>query len=348
MAQRLPEPRNSSACRSKDARASGITRIAIEGYKSLRGSLEIAIAPLTVLAGVNSSGKSSAIQPLLLLKQTLEAPYDPGPLLLDGPNVSATRIEQLLSRGGPSESDASFFSVQIQTRRNSPVKLSFGRGSSSDILLLGQTAEIAGRMVTLHEGMSDRELGDWVIHKIQEDHLRLITPSEAASQKWIVVRDKWSLDVELEVSQTDGPILGISLTPEIADLEREIGRIIHLPALRANPRRIYRTAAAEERFPGTFNEYTAGIISAWQNRSETDKLALLRAHLERLGLSWTVLARQLDDTSVELLVSRLPRPRDDDDLVNEHEYLTAAEEAERSLSSGLVAQLGAATGDVVG
>ena len=39
----------------------------------------IEIRPLTLLAGANSSGKSSMMQPLLLLKQTLEAPYDPGP-----------------------------------------------------------------------------------------------------------------------------------------------------------------------------------------------------------------------------------------------------------------------------
>ena len=38
------------------------------------------------------------MQPLLLLKQTLEATYDPGSLLLNGPNVKFTSSEQLLSR----------------------------------------------------------------------------------------------------------------------------------------------------------------------------------------------------------------------------------------------------------
>ena len=38
------------------------------------------------------------MQPLLLLKQTLEAPYDPGALLLDGPNVRFTNFEQMLFR----------------------------------------------------------------------------------------------------------------------------------------------------------------------------------------------------------------------------------------------------------
>src|SRR5579864_5566148 len=78
--------------------AAGITRITIEGYKSIVKEQSIDIAPLTILAGANSSGKSSMIQPLLLLKQTLEAPFDPGPLRIDGPNLKFTSTDQFLSR----------------------------------------------------------------------------------------------------------------------------------------------------------------------------------------------------------------------------------------------------------
>ena len=53
--------------------ADGITRIAVEGFKSIAKRQSIDIAPLTILAGANSSGKSSIMQPLLMLKQTLEA-----------------------------------------------------------------------------------------------------------------------------------------------------------------------------------------------------------------------------------------------------------------------------------
>src|ERR1700680_276025 len=80
--------------------ADGITRIAVEGFKSIAKRQEIEIAPLTILAGANSSGKSSIMQPLLLLKQTLGGTYDPGPLKIDGPNVVFTSSEQFLSKGG--------------------------------------------------------------------------------------------------------------------------------------------------------------------------------------------------------------------------------------------------------
>ena len=72
--------------------------ITVEGFKSIDHEQTIELRPLTILAGTNSSGKSSMIQPLLLLKQTLEAPYDPGPLLLNGANAKFTLVDQSLNR----------------------------------------------------------------------------------------------------------------------------------------------------------------------------------------------------------------------------------------------------------
>jgi AAA15 family ATPase/GTPase len=74
--------------------AHAITKLSVAGFKSILDEQTIEIRPLTLLAGANNSGKSSMIQPLLLLKQTLEAPYDPGPLLLNGPNVKFTSVGQ--------------------------------------------------------------------------------------------------------------------------------------------------------------------------------------------------------------------------------------------------------------
>src|SRR5262245_55032780 len=85
-----------------------ITEIQVAGFKSISDEQRIEIRPLTILAGANSSGKSSMMQPLLLLKQTLEVPYDPGPLQLNGPNVKFTSADQLLSRIGRGHSSDRF------------------------------------------------------------------------------------------------------------------------------------------------------------------------------------------------------------------------------------------------
>src|SRR5436189_6182902 len=91
----IGKPKNKS---QTEHTTEGITRITVGGFKSISQEQSIEIRPLTILAGANSSGKSTIVQPLLLLKQTLEAPYDPGALLLNGPNVKFTSADQLLSR----------------------------------------------------------------------------------------------------------------------------------------------------------------------------------------------------------------------------------------------------------
>ena len=95
----------------------GITKIAVKGFKSIAEECAIDIRPLTILAGANSSGKSSIMQPLLMLKQTLEAPYDPGPLLIDGPNVQFTEAEQFLSIL-PNEKRIDSFQVRIEAHKS--------------------------------------------------------------------------------------------------------------------------------------------------------------------------------------------------------------------------------------
>ena len=51
-----------------------ITRLRMQNFKSWRDTGELEIAPLTGLFGTNSSGKTSILQMLLMLKQTVESP----------------------------------------------------------------------------------------------------------------------------------------------------------------------------------------------------------------------------------------------------------------------------------
>src|SRR6187551_1426885 len=51
-----------------------LTRLRLKNFKVWQDSGDIRLAPLTVLFGANSAGKSSIPQLLLLLKQTAESP----------------------------------------------------------------------------------------------------------------------------------------------------------------------------------------------------------------------------------------------------------------------------------
>lgn len=59
-------------------------KISIQNFKSIRALDNYELKPLTILSGVNSTGKSSFIQLFLLLKQTLELDSARNQLYLDG------------------------------------------------------------------------------------------------------------------------------------------------------------------------------------------------------------------------------------------------------------------------
>lgn len=75
---RFPLMRSNGSSEKPAVQAHAISTLSVAGFKSIVDEQTIEIRPLTLLAGANSSGKSSMIQPLLLLKQTLEAHTIPG------------------------------------------------------------------------------------------------------------------------------------------------------------------------------------------------------------------------------------------------------------------------------
>src|SRR5262249_4230340 len=95
---------------------------------------------------------------------------------------------------------------------------------------------------------------------------------------------------------------------DLDDIEEYLLSILHVPGLRGNPGRSYPVAAVGAKFPGTFESYTASVISRWEYEGSTGTLGRLFADLGNLGLTWKVTARKINDVQVELLVGRLPRP----------------------------------------
>ncbi len=144
--------------------ADGITRIAVEGFKSIAKRQEIEIAPLTILAGANSSGKSSIMQPLLMLKQTLEATYDPGPLKIDGPNVTFTRTKEFLWKMG--EESARRLVIELATD-NVGLSTTFIKRQEPGLELIEDTYCLLGSSVTLRREMSEKEGGALGIRTVQ-------------------------------------------------------------------------------------------------------------------------------------------------------------------------------------
>lgn len=60
-----------------------LKRLSLKRFKAF-AKADLELAPITILVGINSSGKSSLLQPLLLLKQTFDSLDNTSPLILNG------------------------------------------------------------------------------------------------------------------------------------------------------------------------------------------------------------------------------------------------------------------------
>lgn len=72
----------------------------VEGFKSIKSAPDIPLRMINVFAGANSSGKSSLLQSILLLKQTLQYGAQNRPLSLNGPILRLGTLDDVLFAGG--------------------------------------------------------------------------------------------------------------------------------------------------------------------------------------------------------------------------------------------------------
>src|ERR1051326_5231715 len=69
----------------------------LEHFKSVYERTTLEIAPLTIFAGANSSGKSTLIQSLLLTTQTLQSPVQTRSVILNGHIVRLGAFDDVVS-----------------------------------------------------------------------------------------------------------------------------------------------------------------------------------------------------------------------------------------------------------
>lgn len=273
-----------------------VRRIRLRGFKSYRDWQQAELRPLTVLAGANSSGKSSFMQPLLLLKQTLEARFDPGPLKLDGPNVAFSHCDQLLWRGIGKKETARSFEIELELEDARSGIMEFERDSPS-FKVASTTYAMAGRRVTLTPHMRAQQA--------ERDLLAMI-PSELSNQ-WRITPRTGALSIQrrgflLELARSAHNVIAWPFSLPGWSPAYELHRTLHLPGLRGNPARTYRVAGVQHLSPGLFQDYVASILMELDATSRGD----LESALQDLGLTWKVDVRQLDANNLEIRVGRMP------------------------------------------
>ncbi len=303
----MAKPRPLLQMSAPDMRIGAISRLKVSGFKSVASPQSLEIGPLTVLAGANSSGKSTMLQGLLLLKQTLESQYDPGPLLIDGPNVRFSDFRQMRSAGalnGPS------FGIEFENSNSFELRFRRSVQKRVEIAHVNLQSKAWGS-VHIRPKMNARQLYDALgLHRFE------IPPEQFSAS---VARSRCFLVPRLDLSpQWDDSgdtfsalvVAGWHSEPFLIErFSERIRRVVHLPGLRGDPGRSYPLTAVGEEFSGLFPHYAASVVATWASTKD-ERLDQLSDDLQALGLTWTVRAKPIDDTRVELQVGRLPqRPK---------------------------------------
>jgi hypothetical protein len=177
------------------------------------------------------------MQPLLMLKQTLEASYDPGPLKIDGPNAVFTNAKEFLSS------------------QNEPQKLGIEVPFRGDVLGLTfeKTTPTSGLDVIEQRWTQDG----------RPTKLRSNSPGVARDRCFLRPQAGDDLSTTLEAHVNAGG-------PPISFLQQLIQKLIHVPGLRGTRERLYPSANVGPIFAGTFDYYHASLILHWQNRVSRD------------------------------------------------------------------------------
>jgi|SRR5579883_377269 predicted ATPase len=118
----------------------------IENFKPIVNSGELRLAPVTVLAGRNSSGKSSLLQSILMISQTLSSRVLDRSLLPNGPIIQLGTFEDILNEASKSRVQTVCFELGID--REDPRSLPLAARRTVGSIFIDERLSVKSAKVT--------------------------------------------------------------------------------------------------------------------------------------------------------------------------------------------------------
>ena len=243
------------------------------------------------------------MQPLLLMKQTLGASHDPGPLLLNGPNTKFTSVDQFLP-WAEKELDAQTLSVEVTIDSYLTYKtvFEFAKNRTTEIRDMTIVDETGRLTLHLTPNQSSESLRD-SLFAFNPDRTDQLTKLFDLSQL-SVFRDRCFLNIALGATDINRLLIIRSPMYDVP-VSRALNRMIHVPGLRGNRERFFATTTPGPPFPGLFEEYVATTIGDWQTQGD-ERVRHLANMLADLRMTRELHAERVNDTQIDLQVGRLP------------------------------------------
>jgi len=258
-----------------------LTKLSVTNFKSWREIREMRLAPITGLFGANSSGKTSLLQLLLMLKQTVESP-DRAQVLIFGDERAPANLGTFRDTVFGHESPASL-QWSLTCKFSSP--LSVQDPEDNRVLFSGKVMGFGAKVSENGKGrlQVDQMTYDLAGHQFgmkrkTPDKPRYELVSEGAEFQFVRTRGRaWALPAPVKCYgfpdqvkayfQNAGFLADLQLA-----LEEAFGRLYYLGPLREYPRRQYTWAGADPADMGQRGERVIDALLAARERGLTISL----------------------------------------------------------------------------
>ncbi len=308
--------------------------LTIERFKSYRDETRIEFDPLTILVGRNNCGKSSIIQALLLLKQTLAHPRSDIPLVLEG-YVDALSLRELIY-GWP-ESDHNGFRFILEWSSHISIDDFLAEAKNPDIenfiTTIGirwvKVVERTRAVRTKLDITFNERRGTTIISRIRlasidrkgRDSHTFVLDSDGDGGYSVMYKDQLAskLDVEwdhflpyLTIDRRNiGPrhkqraiynLFLLLFSQPLTDLKRLLAAFSYLGSMRTAPPTLYRSATVPPEEIGVSGELAAQLLQA-RKAGIVNYLPLLDVTESGVTFPKTIRSRSLLEAMNDMLES---------------------------------------------
>jgi len=283
------------------------TNLKLKNFKAWRDSDEIPLKPVTLLLGSNSTGKSSLIQSLLLLKQTVTSPDRSIHLNLGGDEVNDYfnfgHFNDVLTQGAtPRQFDISFEFGQPGLRRKTSEFIRQGKFSATYAM------NSSGAAITQECCLEGKNRSYRAVRRDKGAYSIYVGDESQPRGKSRAFASERSIALPSEAIQLLGLDGGFAQDLSLA-IRRELENITYLGPLRRKPERDYvwnksRPGDLGVDGYGSINALFSSAFIKGKDNGE-DIIAGVSKYLQRMGVAERLEVRQLGhSTRYEIVVHR--------------------------------------------
>lgn len=286
-----------------------LSKLRIKNFKCLRDTGDLEIRPLTFLVGPNSSGKSSVLQMLLILRQTVDSTDIHNPLATSDGWVQMGAYPEFVYRGEYKRD------LEVEFEVPGPPAGKSKRGKSRDKFETLSTKAVFGyNPKTTRIEIKEREinLGNRLRERVFREKkgkkfsVTLDYKEKGKRRKWsrhdVIPIKFYDFGVTLKPREKPGDFLKSLPAPEAFKtlaywIERRFRDLFYLGPLRELPKRFYVTSGQTPQDVGTRGEHAVDVFnfSRWSDNTRIRRIREeVRVWLKEFGIATDI---QLDRIS---------------------------------------------------